>query len=120
MLLARPFNLNNSGAIIIESFHYNSVLFQLRNLHETNNFNILEQELFIFKINVFYQKTSQHLSSFNNNSSQEFLSHDSLIHSLLCFVLRKHTIFSGVHATFINKCKISFIEANSTSLLLIH
>ena len=95
MQLAMPFNLNNSGAIIIGSFHYNSVLFQLRNLYETNNFNIPEQELFIFKINIFYQKTSQHLSSFNNNSSQEFLSHDSLIHSL-CFVLRKHNFFSGV------------------------
>ena len=95
MQLAMPFNLNNSGAIIIESFHYNSVLFQLRNLYETNNFNIPEQELFIFN-SFFYQKTSQHLSSFNNNnSSQEFLSHDSRIHSL-CFVLRKHIIFSGV------------------------
>ena len=92
MQLAMPFNLNNSEAIIIESFHYNSVLFQLRNLYETNNFNIPEQELFIFKINIFYQKTSQHLSSFNNNFSQEFLSHDSRIHSL-CFVLRKHNFF---------------------------
>ena len=89
MQLAMPFNLNNSGAIIIESFHHNSVLFQLRNLYETNNFNIPEQELFIFKINIFYQKTSQHLSSFNNNSSQEFLSHDSLIHSLYMFCVKE-------------------------------